>query len=254
MQLLDIPRLTEHTFVAAVEHFDSLASTQDRAHAAAASPDGQQPLLVVADSQTAGRGRAGNRWWTGQGSLAFSLLCDPATWNVSRSPSPVHALTAAVALVEAVEPRLAPLTVGLHWPNDLFVERRKLAGILLDVLADGRWVLGVGLNTNNRFEGAPPEVSARAVSMCELSGAPVDHTALLVDFLAALERVMRLSAAGSPELGRRFDELCLQNGSRLTLEVGSERITGYCEGIAADGALCLATPQGSRRYYCGSIR
>ncbi len=73
---------------------------------------------------------------------------------------PLRSLAAGVAVVSAVRPAIAPQQVGLHWPNDVFVGPRKLAGILIDVLADGRHILGIGLNVNNSLADAPDDVRA----------------------------------------------------------------------------------------------
>jgi len=240
--------------VAAVEHHPTLSSTQDRATAmATACPAERLPLLVIADRQTAGRGRGRNSWWTGEGSLAFSLVCDPAAWGLARPTMPACSLAVGVALVDTLAPELPAKPIGLHWPNDVYADGRKLAGILLDVLVDGRWVLGVGINTNNRFDGAPPEVRERAASIYELSGKATDHASLLIRFLSNLESSMCRLPAGPP-LTARFQELCLQIGRTLTIEIGNQRVTGRCEGIAEDGALLLATPSGLQRHYCGVLR
>ena len=105
---LDIDRILRETFVARAEYFPTIGSTNDRALECAAQDDGQLPLLVVADQQTAGRGRGVNRWWTGPGALAFTLLLDGPTVGADRSRSPLVALAAAVAIADAV----APLSAG----------------------------------------------------------------------------------------------------------------------------------------------
>ena len=83
---MDINRILRETFVVEAEHREELGSTNDRALERAKQGATHLPLLVIADRQTAGRGRGGNRWWTGPGSLAFSLLLHPphlrAKWNL----------------------------------------------------------------------------------------------------------------------------------------------------------------------------
>jgi BirA family transcriptional regulator, biotin operon repressor / biotin---[acetyl-CoA-carboxylase] ligase len=252
---LDPDRLAECPAIARVETYQSLASTQDRAHEVARSGEpGPLPLLIVAEQQTAGRGRGANRWWTGPGSLAFSLLFDPADWQLSRQPLPERSLAVGVAIVETVRPIAAGHAVGLHWPNDVFAAGKKLAGILIDVLPDGQHVVGIGLNVNNSFDGAPPEVSARATSLCELGGRTFDRTTVLLDLLANLEAAVRESAAQPEHFGGRFQDLCLQLGQQLTIEVGAQRTVGRCAGIAPDGALILETASGWQKFYSGVLR
>jgi BirA family biotin operon repressor/biotin-[acetyl-CoA-carboxylase] ligase len=208
----------------------------------------------VTEAQTAGRGRGQNRWWTGGGSLAFSLLFDPADWVLSNQPLPERSLAVGAAIVDTVRPIVRGRNVGLHWPNDVFVDGKKLAGILLDVLAGGRHVLGIGLNVNNSLADAPDDVRARATSLCELTGATHDRTELLVQLLRNIELAVRDSAADPQAYGRRFQELCLQVGKELTIEVGGRRTTGRCAGIAPDGALLLEDGGRYERYYSGVLR
>ena len=252
---LDRERLAASDAIARVEYFATLNSTQDRAQEVARLLDpGPLPLLIVAEEQTAGRGRGTNRWWTGRGSLAFSLLFDPADWALSRQPLPERSLAVGVAIVETVQPLLSGHPVGLHWPNDVFAAGKKIAGILIDVLPGGRHVVGIGLNVNNPLADAPDEVRQRAASLCELAGQPFDRTSLLLDLLRNLETAVRASAAAPEIFGERFGQLCLQRGRELTIEVGGQRTTGRCAGIAPDGALLLETTTGWRKFYSGVLR
>src|SRR5262245_46107533 len=155
--MIDTQALLAQTFLGHAEHHAVLDSTQTRARALAEDVVGQKialPALVVADSQTAGRGRASNRWWTGEGSLAFSILVDPEQFGFPRRAVPRLSLAAGVAIVDAVAPRLADSPPGLHWPNDVYVGQGKLAGILVEVLPSGLHIVGVGLNSNNASANA----------------------------------------------------------------------------------------------------
>ena len=78
--MIKLEKILENSFVAAAEYYESIAFTKRPVLAAAAEPGVRLPLLIVADAQTAGRGRGSNRWWTGPGSLAFSLLMPPVGW------------------------------------------------------------------------------------------------------------------------------------------------------------------------------
>lgn len=254
--MLDANRLTSATLLAAVEHYAQLGSTQDRARLAAAEPTAQLPLLIVADRQTAGRGRAENAWWTGEGALAFSLLFDPQRFGCPRRPAPKLSLAVGVALVDAIAPRLISgrFPLGLHWPNDIYVGGRKLAGILVEVLPDGRHIVGVGLNTNNRTADAPVALRQQVVTLADLTGRRHDHTELLIDLLAALDVRLRQLGADDPALVAVLDTLCLQHDQQLTVYVGAEAITGRCIGIAGDGGLMLDTAAGRRTFHSGTLR
>lgn len=251
---LNPARLLASGLIARVEHHEELSSTQDRARQCAGATDCLLPLLVVADRQTAGRGRQGNSWWTGSGSLAFSLLFDPAAFDCPRRPAPRLALAVGAAIVDAVAPRLADHCVGLHWPNDVYVGEGKLAGVLVEVLPDGRHIVGIGLNSNNSAADAPPELRPQLATLRDLTGRIQDPTQLLIDLLDCLTMRLKQLGADDPALGESFDALCLQHDRTLTLYLGDRAVAGRCVGIAPDGALILDTPEGRQQFYAGTLR
>jgi len=251
---LDTTQLAQKTFVARLEHHGTLGSTNDRAKQCVAEGPGPLPLLIVADEQTAGRGRGTNRWWTGRGSLAFSLLVDTAEMGIDRSRWPMVSLAAGVAIVDTVAPWLPSCPVGLHWPNDVFAGGRKLAGVLVEILANRFCVVGIGLNTNNSLQEAPQELQETATTLLELTGTRHDHTTLLLVLLERLADMFRQLASAPEQVAARANRACLQHGQRLTIQSGRRAITGLCTGIAADGALLLDTPDGQEKLYSGVSR
>lgn len=209
---------------AQVRRFASLPSTNTAALEAAreGAPAG---LVVVADHQTAGRGRLGRRWEAPPGTcLLLSVLLRPLL-----PPERLHLCTAAVALAAADAGAVtAAVQAGVKWPNDLVVGDRKLAGVLAeaDFGAPGgppgsvAVVVGVGYNVN--WPG-PPGVGG--TSLAEEAGRPIDRQALLEALLEALApRAARLDddagrAALAAELGRRC--VTLGRDVRVTLPAGA---------------------------------
>jgi len=249
---IDLPRVLAETFVARAEHYPTLGSTNDRARQCLGD-GGPTPLLVVADRQTRGRGRGTNRWWTGPGSLALSLLLSPETAPSDPSRRPLVALAAALAVVEAVRPLVAQHHVGLHWPNDVFVGDRKLSGVLVEVPAEGSPVVGIGANTNNSLANAPVEIRDRAVTLYDLTGRRQDQTDILVEMLKHFQRALDQIRACPDTLVGRANELCLQIGRTLAIRSAGASATGRCAGIAPDGALLLDTPDGRREFHGGTL-
>jgi BirA family biotin operon repressor/biotin-[acetyl-CoA-carboxylase] ligase len=298
---IDAVRLVRETSIARVEYHPKLDSTNDRAALCAAQRGIELPALIVAEEQTAGRGRGANRWWTGPGSLAFSLLVDAKTVAAGESRSPLVALAAAVAVVDCVAPLLPKYQVGIHWPNDVhvrvlpsvsgersrpshpvrrisksvpenwtdleirptsdpsasFVESpetgdRKLAGILVEVLPDRRHVIGIGLNANNTLADAPAELRNTAATLRDLSGREYDRTGLLIDLWHCLERAFSQLREDPKELAARADSLCLQRGQSVTLCWTNQKVTGVCQGIAADGGILLETSDGLQTFLSGT--
>jgi len=251
---LDTDLLVRETFVRRVEHYATVGSTNDRARECLADGAGPLPLLIVADEQTAGRGRGANRWWTGQGSLACSLIVEVDQFGVDRADAPLVALAAAVAVAETVSPLLCRHKVGLHWPNDVIAAGRKLAGILVEVLSDRWLVVGIGLNTNNSLRDAPQDLQNTATTLIELTGIPHDRTQLLLTLLEHLERAFGMLASAPGDIAANANTLCLQHGQELTVQLGRRQVSGRCRGIASDGALMLDTPQGPQKLYSGVLR
>ena len=144
------------------------------------------------DQQTAGRGRGSNRWWTGPGSLAFSLLIDRKDASAaSRQMSMLASLATGVALVDALSPLVPGHEIGIHWPNDVMLDGRKLAGVLIEILPDGKQVIGIGINTNNTATDAPAEVRPRVVTLRDATGQTCDSTDLLIAILNQLDIAVR---------------------------------------------------------------
>jgi BirA family transcriptional regulator, biotin operon repressor / biotin---[acetyl-CoA-carboxylase] ligase len=251
--MIDLAQILRETFIARAEYHPSIGSTNNRAAQCAAQGVKDLPLLIVADEQTAGRGRGGKRWWTGRGALALSLLVDPRTVAAEESRSPLVALASALAVVDTVAPLLPEHRVGIHWPNDVFVDGRKLAGILVEVLPDRSHVIGIGLNTNNSLTNAPAELQATAATLRDLSRQEHDQTRILLDLLRHLDRTFAQLRADPKAIAARANQLCLQQGRPATVRRGNETIAGCCRGIAADGAILLETPNGLEAFHSGTL-
>ena len=256
----NLRKILEKTFVADVEHHVAIRSTNDRAAEAAALPGVKLPFLVLADRQMAGRGRGSNRWWTGSGSLAFSLLIGPESAGALVVPpgatsarSPLISLATGVAIVEAVAPRLPGHEIGIHWPNNVMLDGRKLAGVLIEVLPKGKHVIGVGINTNNTAGDAPEEVRQRIATLRDATCQLHDSMELLILILQHLQWQLAELARSPESVAARTHELCLQRGKRLEITQGKKQIAGRCLGIAADGALLLEIDGHPQAVYSGVV-
>jgi BirA family biotin operon repressor/biotin-[acetyl-CoA-carboxylase] ligase len=250
---LDTNRLVRETFVARVEHHSVLGSTNDRAKQCAVANSGPLPLLIVADQQTAGRGRGANRWWTGCGSLALSLLLDGRTWGPQPAVGPLLSLAAAVAVSQLVAPLLPGQSVGIHWPNDVFAAGKKLAGILVEVPPGGLYVVGAGLNLNNSLREGPEELQSTAVSLLDLTGRQHDRTDFIVLLLERFASLLNDLSHATDGICQRANALCLQRGKTLSVATAGKTLRGVCRGIAPDGALLLDTPKGLERVVSGVV-
>lgn len=257
-------RLANETFVADVEFHAALGSTNDRAKARAVDPACRLPLLVVAVQQTAGRGRGVHRWWSGPGSLTFSLAveaqgpagaADAGSGTGGNSErSPLAALVPALAVVEAVRPFVSREKLGLHWPNDVFLAAQKLSGVLVEGLANRRQVIGVGLNVNTRFDTAPAEVQDRATSLWAVTGQEHEPLAILRRWLNAAQRLLERLRVVPADIAGQANDLCLQRGRQLRVRSARQEWTGRCAGLGPTGALLLDTSAGRVEILSGTVQ
>jgi BirA family transcriptional regulator, biotin operon repressor / biotin---[acetyl-CoA-carboxylase] ligase len=258
---MDINRILRETFVVELEHHAELGSTNHRCEQRAKQGASKLPLLVLADCQTAGRGRGANRWWTGDGSLAFSLLLEPYAsaellgrqLNCRPNRLPLLSLAVGVAVAEAIKPLLHGQQIGIHWPNDVIVAGRKLAGILIEVLSTGHVIIGIGINTNTPMADVPTELASTATTLLEITGKPHDHIEILTSLLNNLEKRLLKLKQTPAEIAADADAICLQHDKPIKLQHGNQTIAGICRGIAPDGALLLETSDGVRSFYSGAI-
>ncbi len=253
MQLLN--QLPIDTFLRGVEHHVEIDSTNDRALKLCADAALPVPYLVLADQQSSGRGRGTNRWWSSDGALLFSIIVDAIEFGVPESRWPQVSLTAGVTVCEVLGSATSEV-VGLKWPNDIWLNDRKVCGILVEVppVQRGRLVIGIGLNVNNSFASAPSELQSIATSLHDESGVEFDRTELLRDVLRQLDWDLRRLAANDPSLPVRWQNLCVLRDRNVSLDTGQRVVTGRCLGLAEDGALRLQTPSGEQRFYGGIVR
>jgi BirA family biotin operon repressor/biotin-[acetyl-CoA-carboxylase] ligase len=252
MSPADLARLTAETRIARVEAFEEISSTNDRALELAKTRGVDMPFLVIADRQTAGRGRGGNRWWTGEGSLSLSVLFDNPLGN-DLSASPLIGLATALAIVETVRPLLPEREIGLHWPNDVFVAGRKIAGILVEVAANRKTVIGIGLNVNNTTADAPEALQATATTLFDLSRRRHDRISILISLLNHLASFLDLARTAPEKLAATADACCLQKDRLLHLQWGVTIHSGRCLGLDRTGALLLETPNGPQAFPSGIL-
>ncbi|WP_051531867.1 biotin--[acetyl-CoA-carboxylase] ligase [Sphingomonas sp. URHD0057] len=190
---------------------------------------------LVALEQHSGRGRQGREWVSAKGNFYGSTL---VTMKAADPPAPSLSLAAGLALIEAVELAVPARGLVLKWPNDLMLQGRKLAGILLERSGD-RVAVGFGVN----LASAPPLADRQAAA---LGGkvAPQVFAPLLAGSLARLLQLWRSTEI--PALGRAWQERAHPLGTRLSVHVNKEEtVTGLFAGLEPDGALRLQREDGA---------
>lgn len=261
MTLMHVARSAVANVVCHFEHHAEIGSTNDRGMELARDASVALPALVVADRQTAGRGRGVNRWWSADGALTFSLVVDVAQHAVARERWPLVALTAGMAVCDALRPLVGsgPLAgskpLAIKWPNDVYAAGRKLCGILVEAPASpaGRVAIGIGVNVNNSFAAAPEEVRTRAVSLVELTGRPLDLDAVLAGIVGEVVELLPTIAATRPAVVERWASYCMLSGRVVEIETPTGVMVGLCEGIDADGAILIRDELAQRRLSTGTV-
>jgi BirA family biotin operon repressor/biotin-[acetyl-CoA-carboxylase] ligase len=254
--MFDLQRIAASKLVARVDHHEMLGSTSDRALELAAAGEQPLPLLVIAEHQTGGRGRGMNRWWSAAGALTFSLVLEADPSRLSPERWPQLSLVAGLAVCQTLELLLPQAQCRVKWPNDVFLNGRKVCGILCESVPGwrDRLVVGIGLNVNNSLATAPSEVRKTAQAMCDVSGAAYDRTAVLMSLLDRLdERWSRLASAKFAEIAAEYRQRCFLTDRTLTIVAAETTLVGRCQGIDDDGYLVLQTDKGVSRVIAGSI-
>lgn len=223
------------------------------AQARAGAPAG---AVLVADHQTAGRGRLDRSWLTPAGSaLTFSVLLAPDRVPTARWPW--LPLLVGIAVAEGVR-RVTEVDCTLKWPNDVLVDDRKLAGILVErVERDGGAVAVVGVGLNVSLSQAELPV-ATATSLAVEGAVTTDRTVVLREVLRSLEAlfVQWQADGGDPRLGlvESYVRRCSTLGRQVRVELPSgEHLQGTASGIDTDGRLELHTADGRRMLGAGDV-
>jgi BirA family biotin operon repressor/biotin-[acetyl-CoA-carboxylase] ligase len=206
-------------------------STNERARALAAA-GALHGTLVTADEQRTGRGRQGRVWTAPPGSAVLMSL-------VLRELDELLPLSAAVAVCEAL-----PVEAAIKWPNDVWIDRRKVAGILLEGRPQEGWaVLGIGVNVTT--ESFPPELAETATSL-RLAGVETTPAEVLDDLLASLTRWLGAPHDAVLAAWRSSDAL---RGERVRWQGGE----GTADGIDDSGALLVETENGRVTLDAGEV-
>ena len=223
---------------------EQTTSTNDEA--AQAARNGDDGLVIFAETQTAGRGRLGRAWHSAAGKgLWFSILLRP-----SFAPSECTRLTvaAATALARAVQ-AVAGLEAQVKWPNDIFINGRKVAGILMELSAEvdhiHHVVIGVGMDVNQTASEFPPPIRDIATSLRMSGGKAVNRAELAVAVLREMDNDYRRVQDGQfKEVADEWAALCNTIGQEVNIQIGPRLVAGRAEALDESGALLLRTPHG----------
>lgn len=226
-----------------IKYFESIGSTNDEALAWAAN-DAPDLSVIIADEQTAGRGRLSRKWFTPKGTaLAFSLILRPTADERPHLTRTVG--LAALAIAKSLQAR--GLIAQIKWPNDVLIVRRKVCGILIESVWSGEdvdcVVIGIGVNV---LKGSVPPGEALlfpATSLEEELGYAPDRLEILHDILAALIEFRPRMI--SDEFIEQWQSMLAFQGDLVQVESGdTPAVVGHVVGLESDGSLQLHNEHG----------
>ncbi len=232
-----------------VIYYPSLTSTMEVARREA-QQGAAEGTVIIADEQTAGRGRRGRVWLSPRGSIALSIILYP---SLSHLPSLI--MLASLAVVHSIE-AVTGLKSQIKWPNDVLVNGRKVCGILIESDVQGNAVnyaiIGIGINANLRLADFP-EILPIATSLSDELGRDVSRLSIIRCLLVETERVyLALSAGGS--IYEEWRDSLVTLGRRVCVKTGEAIYEGVAESVARDGSLLLRGPDGSlTRIVAGDV-
>ncbi len=252
----DLDRIVAETFVDHVELHAAIPSTNSRAlELTKEEPHAHNCTLVLAEKQTAGRGRATNQWWSAEGALTCSLLLNSQHFALPSNRWPLLSLITGLAVCETIDGFLPDGLTRIKWPNDVYIRGRKVCGILVEAATGSQesLVVGIGVNVNNSLDNAPKEVSERAITLCDVAGKNISCIDFLIGLLRQIEFHFASLIADGDQFSAQWNKRCLLTGQKIQIDTPKQKITGLCRGINAEGALLLETDNGVEPCYSGVV-
>ena len=228
----------------------STESTMDDARHMLERWNVQHGAVLLAETQTAARGRAGRAWVTAPDvNLHFTLLLRIGDHD-PRLLSYVTPLAIAGAIEDVAAKHGASLKVDLKWPNDAQIDGRKVAGVLIET-AEGQEgepvaLVGVGINVNMDVE-AHPEIADIATSVKQALGFELPRELVLAAFCDHVERLYEEAASGSRRPFEAWKQRLVTLGREVTASGAGQPLRGMAVDVTDDGALVIETPDGARQ-------
>jgi len=228
-----------------LEYHRVVTSTMDVAREAALA-GATEGHVVLAEEQSAGRGRQGRAWRSVPGAnLSFTVVLRPDLTTAARL-----AMLVPLAVAEGVE-RATGLQPAIKWPNDLQLGGRKVCGVLIDLETVGDALafalVGIGLNVNHD-PSDQPELREIATSLSAVAGHPLDREAVLIATLDRLHALLDEARAGV-DIRSRWRSRLAMLGKEVTIRGGETVEYGIAEDVDDDGSLILRRPDGTRAVF-----
>ena len=207
-------------------------------------------LVIFAEEQTEGKGRSDNKW---QSNFSESILCSIILVD-NKINAELLSLTCAVAVAEAIG-KSASGQAKIKWPNDIMMNGKKVAGILLELKTDSdgnTCIIGIGINCHQKKESFPIELQPIATSIDIESHSITDRILLAKRLLTSIEHWLEIASQKSEKVIGKWHSLSIQLGHRVKLVYNGREFSGNCIGIDPKKGLILQLDTGGVRMFDAS--
>ncbi len=204
--------------------------------AADGTPEG---TVVIAETQTGGKGRLGRKWISPKGNLYLSVVLRP---NIPTQKAPLITLMGAVAVASAIR-NACGLGAGIKWPNDILISGKKVSGLLTEMSAEQdrirHIVLGIGIDVNMDMGELPGEVRDITTTLAEEAGAKINRTTLLQQLLRDIESWYQQLLSNDAIVLEEWKKLTMTVGSRVIVSGAGDTLEGLAQGVDNEGRLIV---------------
>ncbi len=206
------------------------------------APEG---TVVIAETQTGGKGRLGRKWFSPKGNLYLSAILRPV---IATYKAPLITLTGAVAVASAIRKQCG-LDARIKWPNDIIISGKKAGGLLTEMSAEQdrirHIVLGIGVDVNMELDALPVDVRALTTTLASEAGDAIDRTVLLRRVLRELDSWYRIFLTNEQDMLREWTSLNMTIGNRVTVTGAGKTVEGLAKRIDSEGRLMIQLEDGT---------
>ena len=240
-----------------VYYFEEIDSTQNFAEQIALD-EKENGTIVIAEKQTAGKGRLDRKWTSPKGGIWFSLIIHP---KFDVSTSTLVPIAGAVALAKAIKNTLN-IDVSVKWPNDITLNGKKVAGMLVDESFQANnidyLILGIGINFDIDAKKIEKRLSKSAnfygVNSLRKKDDNTPPKILLKEFLVQFEKIsIQLNKGEKAKIVKEWTKKADKIGKKISINTSDGKISGVAQGIDNDGALKLKTSKGIKKIFVGDV-
>lgn len=207
----------------------------------------REGTVVVAETQTGGKGRLGRKWISPRGNLYLSVVLRPV---IPMHQAPLLTLMGAVAVASALRGQCG-VDAGIKWPNDILIAGKKVSGLLTEMSAEQdrirHIVVGIGVNVNMPLEELPADLRGMTTTLAAEAGQAVDRTALLRRLLTEMDRWYQAFLKQDGAVLAEWKLLNVTTGNRVSIGGAGDPVQGLAQGIDEEGRLVIRLDTGTTR-------